>query len=260
MAYQTISITLNNRIATITLEREAKLNALNQHTLIELLKAFTDLKTNDDVSGILLTGRGKKAFAAGADISEIQKLSLNSGRTFARFGQEVFGLIESIEKPVIALINGFALGGGCELAMACHIRIASENARFGQPEVGLGLIPGYGGTQRLPRLIGRGRALELLLSGDMISAQRAYEIGLVNKITPADELIEAGTILLNSILTKAPLALSQVIQAVNRGQDVPLEEALRIEADFFGMSCATNDMKEGTAAFLDRRKPKFKGN
>ncbi len=260
MPYQAISITIKKRIATVTLEREAKLNALNQQTLSELKAAFTDLKTNDAVSGILLTGSGSKAFAAGADISEIQKLSLNSGRAFARFGQEVFNLIESLDKPVIALVNGFALGGGCELAMACHIRIASENARFGQPEVNLGLIPGYGGTQRLPRLIGRGRALELLLSGDMISAQRAYEIGLVNKVTPADKLIEEGTALLDSILNKAPLAVSYVLEAVNRGQNAPLDEALRIEADYFGMSCATNDMKEGTAAFLERRKPEYKGN
>jgi enoyl-CoA hydratase len=172
----------------------------------------------------------------------------------------VFNLIESLNKPVIALVNGFALGGGCELAMACHMRIASESARFGQPEVNLGLIPGYGGTQRLPRLIGRGRALELLLSGDMISAQRAYEIGLVNKVTSAEELLETGTALLNSILSKAPLAVSHVLEAVNRGQDAPLDDALRIEADYFGMSCATNDMKEGTAAFLERRKPEYKGN
>ncbi len=260
MPYQTISVSINNRIATVTIERESKLNALNHQTLSELKTAFSDLQTNDQVGGVILTGSGSKAFAAGADISEIQNLSLNSGRSFARFGQDVFNLIESLDKPVIALVNGFALGGGCELAMACHMRIASENARFGQPEVNLGLIPGYGGTQRLPRLIGRGRALELLLSGDMVSAQRAYEIGLVNKVVPADELEEAGTKLLSSILSKAPRAISHVLEAVNRGQELSLPDALHVEADYFGMSCATNDMKEGTSAFLERRKPEFKGN
>lgn len=244
----------------ITLNRPDKLNALNRRTLEELDFAFSEIEKDEQIKGVLLTGSGSKAFAAGADIAEIRTLDLSTGKEFARFGQRVFARIENCTKPVIALVNGFALGGGCELAMACHMRIAADTAKFGQPEVNLGLIPGYGGTQRMARLIGKGRALELLLTGNIISAQRAYEMGLVNQLCPAEELENAGRKLLQTVFSKAPLAVSYVLESVNRGLNVSLEEGIRLEADYFGKSCASADMKEGTGAFLEKRKPDFKGN
>jgi len=259
MNYQTLLVKIEQNIATITLNRPQKLNALDHQTLSELDQAFGEIKNNKQAKGVLLTGSGAKAFVAGADISEIQKLSLEDGLNFARFGQAIFNRIEKFPKPVIALINGFALGGGCELAMACHLRLATEKSRFGQPEVGLGLIPGYGGTQRLPRLVGRGAALEILLSGNMLSAKRAFEIGLVNRVVAENELLDKGKELLNTILSKGPLAVRYVLEAVNRGQDLPLPEAINLEADYFAMACASEDMQEGTGAFLEKRTPQFKG-
>jgi enoyl-CoA hydratase len=259
MKYQNILVEQNDRILTITINRQDKLNALNHGTLAELGTAFSALEKDDSIGGVLLTGAGDKAFVAGADISEIQSLDHASGKEFARFGQKVFAQIENCTKPVIALVNGFALGGGCELAMACHMRIASESAKFGQPEVNLGLIPGYGGTQRLARLVGKGRALELILSGNMIDATRAYEIGLVNSMVPESDLTEAGLKLLGTILKKAPLATHYVLETVQRGMEKPLELAIELEAEFFGKACASEDMKEGTSAFLEKRKPDFQG-
>jgi len=260
MDYQNLILEKNNSIITITINRPDKLNALNHLTLEELNATFKEIEQDKQIKGIILTGAGNKAFVAGADISEIRHFDLIDGKEFARFGQQVFTDIENCTKPVIALVNGFALGGGCELAMACHIRIASENAKFGQPEVNLGLIPGYGGTQRMPRLIGKGRALELLLTGNMISATRAYEIGLVNLVVPAEELNSSGDKMMQTILTKAPLATEYVIESVNRGLNLILEQGIKLEADYFGMSCSSNDMKEGTSAFLEKHKPEFKGN
>ncbi len=259
MSYQTILLEIENYCAVITLDRPEKLNALNHLTFIELDHVFDEISANEEIKGVLLTGAGEKAFAAGADISEIQNLSLEEGRAFSIFGQNILNKIEQCTKPVIALINGFALGGGCELAMACHIRIASENAKFGQPEVNLGLIPGYGGTQRLPRLIGRNAALELLLTGNMITAQAAQHLGLVNKVVSAAELMTAGKEILGAICSKGPLAVKYILEIVNRGLNMPLNEALNLEADYFGMVCTSEDKKEGTAAFLEKRKPQFKG-
>jgi len=245
--------------AIVSINRREKLNALNQETLSELWEVFGQLAADETVKGILLTGSGSKAFAAGADIEEIRRLDLESGREFALFGQRVYSRIETMHKPVIALINGYALGGGCELAMACHLRIAAENAKLGQPEVNLGLIPGYGGTQRLPRLVGRGIALQLLLTGEMIDAERAYQLGLVNKIVPAEQLLDSGKELLGHILNKGPLSVQFVLETVHRGLNQTLEEGLHTEADFFGMACNSDDMKEGIDAFLQKRRAGFKG-
>lgn len=259
MDYETLLYKKDEQIALITLNRPQKLNALNNKTLRELKQVFESIARDDQIKGVLLSGAGGKAFVAGADISEIQSLSLEEGKEFARFGQDIFTRIENFPKPVVALIDGYTLGGGCELAMACHLRLATEKSKFGQPEVSLGLIPGYGGTQRLPRLIGKGAALEMLLTGGMISAERALQLGLVNKILPKESLLEEGKALLNSILSQAPLAIKYVLETVNRGLDMPLTKALRLEADYFGMACASEDMKEGTGAFLEKRKANFQG-
>ena len=259
MNFETLLFETDENMALITINRPDKLNALNQLTLQELGEVFETLRANEAVKGVLLTGAGGKAFVAGADISEIRQLSLEDGRSFALYGQHIFARIENLNKPVIALVNGYALGGGCELAMACHLRVATPSAKFGQPEVGLGLIPGYGGTQRLPRLVGRSAALELLLSGNMISAERALQLGLVNQISDEQTLLETGKKLLQSIMAKGPLAVAYVLETVNRGLDMPLAKALRLEADYFGMACASEDMKEGTGAFLEKRKPNFQG-
>ncbi len=259
MQYQNLLVEKENNLISITINRPEKLNALNRRTIEELDFVFTDIESDEVIKGVLLTGSGDKAFVAGADISEIQALDLRSGKSFAQFGQSVFSRIENCSKPVLALVNGFALGGGCELAMACHLRIASETAKFGQPEVNLGLIPGYGGTQRMFRLIGKGRALELLLTGNMIDARRAYETGLVNQVVEPEALREAGMKLMQTILTKAPLATAYVLETVNRGLDLNLDQGLAVEADYFGKSCASDDMKEGTTAFLEKRKAIFRG-
>jgi len=258
MTYQFLKLEVADRIATITVNRPDKLNALNDATMLELGRAIDQVRSDDAVAGIILTGAGR-AFVAGADISELRAKSPTEAYALARRGQDVFRRFETSPKPVIAAVNGFALGGGCELAMSCHIRIASESAKFGQPEVKLGVIPGYGGTQRLTRLIGRGRALQLLLTGEMIDASEAYRLGLVNRVVLAGEpVVDASRAMLQQMLANAPLALAQCIDVVNRGADIPIEEALALEAAAFGRLAATADMREGTAAFLEKRAPAFK--
>jgi enoyl-CoA hydratase len=259
MAYQNLLFEIEDSIAVITINRPEKLNALNTATFLELNDVLLKIQQNGSIRGVLIKGSGDKAFVAGADIEEIQDLSLEKGVEFSKLGQGVFSLIENLGKPVIALIDGYALGGGCELTMACHLRFASDRSKFGQPEVNLGLIPGYGGTQRLPRLIGRSLALEYLLTADIVSAQRAYEIGLVNKVVPSEELLDTGKKTLKQILSKGPVAVKYILETVHRGLNCTLEEGLTIEADHFGMACATEDMKEGARAFLEKRKPDFKG-
>ncbi|MGH7678947.1 MAG: enoyl-CoA hydratase/isomerase family protein [Gemmatimonadaceae bacterium] len=259
MSFEFLKLDVADRIATITFNRPDKLNALNDATILELGQAVERVRAADDVAGIVLTGAGR-AFVAGADIAELRTKVAHEVFLLARRGQEVFRRIETCPKPVIAAVNGFALGGGCELAMSCHVRLASEGAKFGQPEVKLGVIPGYGGTQRLARLIGRGRALELLLTGEMIGAAEAHRIGLVNRVVAAnDSVVEAAYALLKQMLANAPLALAQCIEVVNRGGDIPLDEALALEAASFGLLAATEDMKQGTAAFLEKRAPTFNG-
>ncbi len=259
MSYQFLTFTVADRIATITVNRPDKLNALNDATIAELGVAIDEARSRDDVGGVILTGAGR-AFVAGADISELGTQTPLEGMRRARAGQEIFRRFETSPKPTIAMINGFALGGGCELAMACHVRIASESAKLGQPEVKLGLLPGYGGTQRLPRLIGRGAALRLLLSGEMIGAAEAYRLGLVDQVVPADALLDTTTALLRAMLANAPLALAACVEAVNRGASLSVEEGCAIESDQFGMLSSTSDMREGTAAFLEKRPPAFTGH
>jgi enoyl-CoA hydratase len=259
MTFTTLSFESRDRVATITVNRPDKLNALNDETIAELGEAFELVERRDDIGGVLLTGAGNKAFVAGADIAELAKQGPLDGRARARRGQAVFSRIEQSGKPVIAAINGFALGGGCELAMACHIRIASDNARMGLPEVKLGIGPGYGGTQRLPRLVGKGRALELILTGEMIDAAEAYRIGLVDKVVPQPELIPEAERMLRLILERGPIAVALSIAAVNRGLDGTLEEGMALEADHFGLLAGTEDAREGMAAFLEKRAPKFTG-
>ena len=258
MPYQMLTFSVSERIATLTVNRPDKLNALNDATIAELGSAIDEARSREDVGGIILTGAGR-AFIAGADISELARREPPALKALAQRGQEVFRRFETSPKPVIAAVNGFALGGGCELAMACHLRIASDKAKFGQPEVKLGLVPGYGGTQRLPRLVGKGRALQLLLTGEMIDADEAYRIGLVNRVVPGDELIATATTMLQQMLANAPLALAGCIEAVNRGLDITLEEASVLESAEFGLLGATADMAEGTRAFLEKRPPSFSG-
>jgi len=246
-------------ILTITLNRPTKLNALNGATITEIGKAMQQALDDQQVRGIILTGSGDKAFVAGADIAELAALSEPLARRASEQGQEVFCLIEESPKPVVAAINGFALGGGCELAMACHLRIAAEHARFGQPEVNLGLIPGYGGTQRLTRLVGKGKALELMLTADMVKADEALRLGLVNHVVPADELLAFTRELLGRILTKAPLAVGLVIDSVN-AYFADERHGYQTEANAFARCFASKDFKEGTQAFLEKRPAAFKGN
>ncbi len=250
----------SDRILTVTVNRPEKLNALNAEVLDGLDAAFASAKDDPGVGAVILTGAGEKAFVAGADIAGFRGLSPDEGRDAARRGQGVFSRIESLGKPVLAAVNGFALGGGCELAMAATFRYASRNAKFGQPEVNLGLLPGYGGSQRLPRLVGRGRALELLLTGDAISADEAYRIGLVNRVFEPAELLPACRETLKKVLAKAPLAVSAVLDAVNRGLDLPLASGLELEAGLFGRAFGTEDMKEGVSAFLEKRPARFTGH
>jgi enoyl-CoA hydratase len=258
MPYQHLTLSVQDRIATLTVNRPDKLNALNAATIGELGAAIDEVLQRDDVGGVILTGAGR-AFIAGADISELTGKSALEGKRLARRGQEIFRRFETSPKPTVAAVNGFALGGGCELAMACHIRIAAEAAKFGQPEVKLGLIPGYGGTQRLPRLVGRGRALQLLLTGEMIDAQEAYRIGLVNRVVAADQLIPAATTMVQQMLMNAPLGVAGCIDAVDRGLEMPLDDALALEAASFGVLIGTTDTVEGTRAFLEKRAPRFTG-
>jgi enoyl-CoA hydratase len=258
MSYELLTFAVADRIATITVNRPDKLNALSDATIAELGRAIDEARDRDDVAGVLLTGAGR-AFVAGADIAELSSQSSAEAKRRSRRGQEVFRRFETSPKPTVAAVNGFALGGGCELAMACHVRIASEQAKFGQPEVKLGIVPGYGGTQRLPRLIGKGRAMQLLLTGEMIDAQEAYRIGLVNRIVPASELLAAAEGMLRQMLANAPLAVALCAEAVDRGLEMGLEEALVFEANQFGLLASTQDVSEGMRAFLEKRAPAFQG-
>jgi enoyl-CoA hydratase len=251
---------LTDGVARITVNRPDKLNALNAIVIAELGDAVTRIETDSAVRGVIVTGAGNKAFVAGADINELATQGATGGRARAWAGQQVFRRLERCGKPVVAAVNGFALGGGCELAMACHLRVASETAKFGQPEVKLGITPGYGGTVRLPRLVGKARALELLLTGDMIDAQEAHRIGLVNRVVPADRLLAESETLLRAILANGPLAIQACLEAVDAGLDMGLDKALLFEASYFGLLSATDDMREGTKAFLEKRKPAFKGH
>jgi enoyl-CoA hydratase len=259
MDYQHILSRIENRILYITINREHKLNALNRETLTELAYAIVSASENEDVGGILLTGAGEKAFVAGADISEFSTFNTQKGEEMARNGQStVFDVIENCSRPVVAAINGFALGGGLELALACHIRVASEHAKMGLPEVTLGLIPGYGGTQRLTRTVGKGRAIEMITTAEMISAAQAEKIGLVNYVVPKEELIGKAEELLNKILQRAPLAVSSALRAINAAAGDP-GKGYETEIEEFGKCFNTSDFKEGVAAFMEKRKPSFSG-
>src|SRR5712692_5265493 len=246
-------------IAYVTLNRSRVLNALNQRTWADLRTAFEDARDDAAVRGAILTGAGDKAFIAGADISELAHVTAVEAEKSSSYGQAVLNLIENLGKPVIAAVNGFALGGGCETAMACTIRVASENARFGQPEVKLGLIPGGGGTQRLPRLVGKGRALQLILSGETISAQEAYRIGLVNEVVPAGELIPRAEAILKRIYSNAPISVKYALEVVNKGLETSQAEGFSLEASLFGLCAGTEDKREGTTAFLQKRAAQFQG-
>jgi enoyl-CoA hydratase len=256
--YQTLLTTQEGGLFTITINRPDKLNALNKAVFDDLDAVLHEIEENREIRGIIITGAGSKAFVAGADISEFTQLNGAQGRALAQRGQQVFFRIENNAKPIVAAVNGFALGGGCELAMACHFRIASEGATFGQPEVNLGLIPGYGGTQRLTQLIGKGRALELLMTGNMIDAKTALQYGLVNHVVPQEELLPKATSILQTIGRKAPLAVGKCITAVNASFD-HTKNGFDAELEAFGACFDTEDMKEGAAAFLEKRKPAFKG-
>ena len=248
-----------NGIGYVTVNRPKVLNALNTPTWADIRTVFEDARDDVTVHGVILTGAGNKAFIAGADISELSKATALDAERASRFGQEVLDLIENLGKPVIAAINGFALGGGCETALACTIRIAVDTAKFGQPEVTLGLVPGGGGTQRLPRLVGKGRALQLILSAEMIGAQEAYRIGLVNEIVPAADLLPRAEAILGKIASNAPMAVKFALAAVNRGLETSQDEGLLLEASYFGLCAGTEDKKEGTSAFLEKRAPEFRG-
>ncbi len=258
MEYKNILLDINEHIGLVTLNRPDKLNALNHETLVELKEVFERLKSDENIFVIILTGSGEKAFVAGADISEINKLNMLEGKVFAEFGQDVFSFIEKFDKPVIAAVNGFALGGGCELALSCHIRLASENAKFGQPEVNLGIIPGYGGTQRLARLINTGRAMEIILTADLIDANEALRIGLVNKVFPQIDLISKAFEIAAKIASKGQQSIRLAVKSVKAVDEVNLQEGLNLEATNFALCCGTEDFKEGTKAFLEKRKPNFK--
>jgi enoyl-CoA hydratase len=259
MTFDNLLIERDEAIAIVTINRPKVLNALNTQTLDELRRAILDLKHDESVRVVILTGAGEKAFVAGADINELAVQTPTAGREHALAGQHVFDLIENIGKPVIAAINGYALGGGCELAMACTIRIAADTAKLGQPEINLGIIPGYAGTQRLARIVGKGRALELLLTGDQVSAQEAHRLGLVNRVVPAAELMAEAKQLAAALASKAPLAIRYILEAVHKGVEMPFPQAEVFEATLFGLVASSDDMREGTAAFLEKRKPAFKG-
>jgi enoyl-CoA hydratase len=246
-------------IATVTINRPDKLNALNAATIDELATVVDEIARRDDVRGAIVTGAGAKAFVAGADIGELAQMGPIDGIEVSRQGQRVFRAIELSRKPIIAAINGFALGGGCELALACHLRLAAESAKFGLPEVKLGIIPGYGGTLRLPRIVGKGRALELILTGEMIDAAEAHRIGLVNRVVPQDELLGAARALMQTILKNGPVALALAIECTTRGLEMDLDDGLALESNLFGLLAATEDMREGMGAFLEKRRAEFSG-
>jgi len=259
VGYENILLERNGAVATVTVNRPKVLNALNTPTWTDLKTAFEDAKADPAIHGVILTGAGDKAFIAGADIGELAHVGAYEAEESSRFGQGVLDQIENLGKPVIAAINGFALGGGCETAMACTIRIAAEHAKFGQPEVKLGLLPGGGGTQRLPRLVGKGRALQLILTGETISAQEAYRIGLVNEVVPSANLIARAETILQQIAANAPIAVKFSLESANKGMNGSQAEGLALEASYFGICAATEDKKEGTSAFLEKRAPQFQG-
>lgn len=257
MSFKNILLEKKGTTAIVTMNRPDKLNALNHETLSELEQVFTELKNDKNVFVVIITGSGQKAFIAGADISELNKLDMLSAKAFAERGQRIFNLIENLDKPVIAAVNGFALGGGCELALACHIRLVSENAKFGQPEVNLGVIPGFGGTQRLTRLINSGRAMEYILTGDMIDANEAFRVGLANRVYNQEELLQKAVELAGKISSKAQQAIRLSVKSVNIVDEVSSKEGMNYEASLFAISCGTDDAKEGTTAFLEKRNPNF---
>jgi enoyl-CoA hydratase/carnithine racemase len=257
--FETVLYTKKGVIAQITLNRPKVLNALNRQTIADLRSAFEQAREDSDVLGVILTGSGEKAFAAGADIHELSQLTTVEAQQNTRNGQELFNLIENLGKPVVAAVNGFALGGGCEIAMACTIRLAVANAKFGQPEVKLGIIPGYGGTQRLPRLVGKGLALQLILVGEMITAEEAFRIGLVNEVLPASDLIVRAEAILKQIASNAPIAVRLALEAVNKGVETSQAQGMALEGAFFAICTSTEDKKEGMSAFLEKRAPAFHG-
>jgi len=260
MKFNNLLIEEKESFIILTINRPEKLNALNKETVKELLEAFQTIQTRKEIKAVIITGTGEKAFVAGADIKEIAQLDGESGRDFSQGGSGVFRFIEKMSIPVIAAVNGFALGGGCELAMACHIRIASANAKFGQPEINLGIIPGYGGTQRFPRLIGRTNAFYYLLSGEMIDAQKALELGLIVELVEPNQLMTRAQEIAKALSDKSQIILKYILQSVDQGLNTDLDEALNIESRLFGEACKTEDMKEGTTAFIEKRKPVFKGS
>jgi enoyl-CoA hydratase len=259
MDLENLRYELRPPIAVVTLDRPKVLNALNLQSMSELERVFFDIQQNPDVRAVLITGAGEKSFVAGADIRELASLSAQEGERIATRGQRIFSLIENCGKPVIACINGFALGGGCELALACTLRIASSNARLGQPEVKIGIIPGYGGTQRLPRLIGKGAALKMILTGEAITAEEAFRLGLVDEVVAPGQLLARAEQIAQTIAGMAPLAIRDSIRAVNSGYDLPLASGLELEASLFGLACSTDDKEEGTKAFLEKRTPTWNG-
>jgi enoyl-CoA hydratase len=259
MSYENILFEKNDGIARITFNRPKVLNALNRKTIEELRSALLDARDDAGIRVLILTGSGEKAFVAGADIGELSQQTPVNGKDFSLFGQSVFHLLETMGKPSICAINGFALGGGCELALSCSIRIASKNAKLGQPEVKLGILPGYGGSQRLTRLCGKGMAHELCLTGEMITADEAMRIGLVNHIYEPGDLLPGAEAIAKKIIANGPLAVKFTMEAIERGTEMPLEEGLFLEATLFGVACATEDMREGTKAFLEKRPAAFKG-
>lgn len=256
---QNINVSWDGDLAIVTVDRQEKLNALNAEVFAELGEAFDSLRYDDQVHGVIVTGAGDKAFVAGADIGELAKMDALSGVQVSRTGQGIFRAIERFPKPVLASVGGFALGGGCELALACHMRVASEKARFGLPEVGLGIIPGYGGTVRLGRLVGLGKAVEMALTGEMIDAEEALRVGLVTHVFPQGELLDRAKETLRKVTRNGPLAVRMVLEAIYRGMDTTLVEANGVESTLFGLLASSEDMKEGMTAFLEKRKAEFKG-
>lgn len=259
MIYENITAEKKEGLAYIIVNRPDKLNALNMQTIQELNDAFCSIREDSAVKVVIVTGAGDKAFIAGADIGELARLDFSEGKKYVLKGQELTKVIENFPKPVIAAVNGYALGGGTEIALACHVRIASDNAKMGQPEVRLGLIPGFGGTQRLARLVGKGKAMELVLSGKVINAEEALRIGLVNQVVPQADLLNTCEAAAREMAFNGPLALEFAIMAINKGLDKTLDEGLQVEAEYFGRACSTEDSKEGTQAFLDKRKADFQG-
>ena len=259
MSFDNLLIQREAGVATLTIHRPHKLNALDASTLLELRQAFLDFQDDDDVRCVILTGGGDKAFVAGADVHELARDTPETARLRATGGQQVFDLVEQLGKPVVAAVNGLALGGGCELAMACTLRLAADTAKFAQPEINLGLIPGFAGTQRLARLVGKTKAMELILTGVVITAADALTLGLINRVVPAATLMIEARALADELAAKPPIALRYAMEAVNRGLEMPFSEACRLEASLFGLLAATDDMREGTKAFLEKRKPDFKG-